>query len=61
MKMTNIIVGIILADGLVICLSSCKNKSTASGKQTMKEPDTAKSKVPNYELQQENKVASKIK
>jgi hypothetical protein len=45
MKMTHIISGIILAGGLVICLASCKNKSTTNGKQTMKEQDTAKTKA----------------
>src|SRR5688500_15913068 len=45
MKMTHIISGIILAGGLVICPSSCKNKSTTNTKQTTKEQDTAKTKA----------------
>ncbi len=43
--MTYIISGIILAGGLVFYLTSCRNKSTADGKQSVSDQDTTKSKV----------------
>lgn len=45
MKMTYIIIGIILAVGLVFYLTSCGNKSTAKDKQSFAEQDTPKPKV----------------
>lgn len=45
MKMTYIIIGIILAGGLVFCLTSCGNKSTASDKQSVVDQDTTIPKV----------------
>ena len=43
--MTYIVIGIILAGGLVFFLTSCRNKSIANDKQTATEQDTAKQKV----------------
>ena len=43
--MTYIIIGIILAGGLVFYLTSCGNKSTANDKQTVADQDTIKPKV----------------
>jgi len=45
MKMTYIIIGIILAGGLVFYLTSCGNKSIANDNQTMTDQDTTKTKV----------------
>jgi len=45
MKMTYIIIGIILAGGLVFYLTSCGNKSTANDKQTKADQETTKAKV----------------
>lgn len=45
MKMTYIIIGIILAGGLVFCLTSCGNKSTANDKQSVADQDTTRPKV----------------
>jgi hypothetical protein len=45
MKMTSIIIGIILAGGLVFYLTSCGNKSTANDKQSVADQDTTKPKV----------------
>jgi len=43
--MTYIIIGIILAGGLVFYLTSCRNKSTANDKQAIADQDTTKPKV----------------
>lgn len=43
--MTYIIIGIILAGGLVLYLTSCGNKSTANENQTTADQDTTKPKV----------------
>ena len=43
--MTYIIIGIILAGGLVFYLTSCGNKSTANDKQLVADQDTTKPKV----------------
>jgi hypothetical protein len=45
MKMTYIIIGIILAGGLIFYLTSCANKSTSKDKQTTADLDTNKQKV----------------
>jgi hypothetical protein len=45
MKMTYIIIGIILAGGLVFYLTSCGNKSTANDKQLTTDQDTTTPKV----------------
>jgi len=45
MKMTYIIIGIILAGGLVFYLTSCVNKSTSNDKQLTTDQDTTKTKV----------------
>lgn len=45
MKMTYIISKIILAGGLVICLTGCENKSTAKDKHSMTKQDTTQTKV----------------
>ena len=45
MKMTYIIIGIILAGGLVFYLISCGNRSKVNDKQTIAEQDTSKPKV----------------
>ena len=43
--MTYVIIGIILAGGLVFYLTSCGNKSNANDKQTVADQDTTKPKV----------------
>ena len=45
MKMTYVIIGIILAGGLVFFLTSCGNKSTANDKQSTTDHDTTKPKI----------------
>jgi len=43
--MTYIIIGIILAGGLIFYLTSCGNKSTAKNRQTVADQDTTKLKL----------------